>query len=365
MLLGSGSSSNDYEEITQANIKLAVNMYLTNKADAVSTYGPIDTWDTSRVTDMLSLFENATNFNQPLNSWNVSNVTSMTGMFANARSFNQLLDNWNVSKVTNIGSMFYNAKSFNLDLSTWTTGIDRTDSSKYINFACGSLLEHKAYYPKNSDGTQFTKAELGCTYTEITQSNIKLAVNMYLTNKADAVSTYGPIDTWDTSRVTDMLSLFENATNFNQPLNSWNVSNVTSMTGMFYNATNFNQYLSAWNTSNVTDMRGMFANARSFNKNLSPWNTSNVTDMRSMFYNATNFYSPLNNWTVSKVTNIGSMFYNAKSFNQDLSTWTTGIDGTDPSKYTNFACASLLENEAYYPKKSTGVQFKTAQLGCN
>jgi surface protein len=36
----------------------------------------IANWDTSSVTDMGEMFENATSFNQDLSGWNVSSVTS-------------------------------------------------------------------------------------------------------------------------------------------------------------------------------------------------------------------------------------------------------------------------------------------------
>ena len=49
------------------------------------------------------MFGGATSFNQPLNDWNVSNVTDMGSMFHEASSFNQSPNtsgnNWNVSMI--------------------------------------------------------------------------------------------------------------------------------------------------------------------------------------------------------------------------------------------------------------------------
>ena len=51
------------------------------------------------------------------NKWNVSNdVTDMTSMFNGASSFNQPLNKWDVSKVTGMGDMFSGATSFNQPL---------------------------------------------------------------------------------------------------------------------------------------------------------------------------------------------------------------------------------------------------------
>ena len=53
--------------------------------------------DTSKVTDMSSMFSGATAFNQPIGNWDTSKVTNMKNMFKGAESFNQPIDGWNVS----------------------------------------------------------------------------------------------------------------------------------------------------------------------------------------------------------------------------------------------------------------------------
>ena len=40
-------------------------------------YGPIEYWDTSKVTEMDSLFEGDKEFNEDISLWDVSNVTTM------------------------------------------------------------------------------------------------------------------------------------------------------------------------------------------------------------------------------------------------------------------------------------------------
>ena len=46
------------------------------------------------------------------------------------------------------------------------------------------------------------------------------------------------------------------------------------MREMFFNAKSFNQPLSNWNTSRVSDMVSMFSGASVFNQNISMWITS-------------------------------------------------------------------------------------------
>lgn len=133
-------------------------------------------------------------------------------------------------------------------------------------------------------------------------------------------------DAPDLSQVTDMSSMFNAATSFNQPINHWNVSNVTNMGSMFMYASSFNQPLDNWDVSNVTYINEMFWGATSFNQSLNNWDVSNVTHMNNMFINANSFNQPLNNWDVSNVTSMSYMFGNASSFNQNLSIWVFNPD---------------------------------------
>lgn len=75
--------------------------------------------------------------------------------------------------------------------------------------------------------------------------------------------------------------------NFNHPINSWDTSNVTNMSSMFFSSRAFNQPINIWDTSKVTNkvtnMPDMFNNAVAFIQPLNSWNTSNITDMQQMF----------------------------------------------------------------------------------
>ena len=48
---------------------------------ALDSYGEIDLWDVSLITDMSALFEGKANFNTDIYTWDVSNVTNMQSMF--------------------------------------------------------------------------------------------------------------------------------------------------------------------------------------------------------------------------------------------------------------------------------------------
>ena len=92
---------------TKEQLKKAVDLYCENESQALEKYGPINSWDTSLITDMSDLFKNCYNFNDDISNWDVSNVRDMSNMFYGAISFNKPLNNWNVSNVKNMCGMFY------------------------------------------------------------------------------------------------------------------------------------------------------------------------------------------------------------------------------------------------------------------
>ena len=193
----------------------------------------ISNWDTSSVTTMEYMFDNAQAFNQAVGNWNTSSVTSMAGMFSAALVFNQDISNWNTSSVTTMGSMFTNTTAFNQDIGNWNT------------------------------------------------SSVTIMANMF----SRAAAFNQDIGNWDTSSVTDMGTMFNGATAFNQDIGNWNTSRVTNMYWMFSDATAFNQDIGNWNTSSATTMVRMFNNAISFNQDLSGWCVQNNFDAEPSFFN--------------------------------------------------------------------------------
>ena len=180
--------------------------------------------------------------------------------------------------------------------------------------------------------------------------SIRIAIKLYLTNQELAIETYGHIEEWNVSNVTNMCGMFCGAREFNQDISQWNVSNVTNMRGMFCGAREFNQDISQWNVSNVTNMSGMCCNAYKFNQNISQWNVSNVIGMDGMFYNARNFNQNISQWNVSNVINMSYMFCDAYEFNQDISQWNVS-NVTNMNQIINNTKLSALLNKYNHDNK--------------
>jgi surface protein len=153
--------------------------------------------------------------------------------------------------------------------------------------------------------------------TEVLQT----AVDMWVDDNANALTTYGEINTWDVSLITDMTSLFAGITTFNDDISGWDVSNVTNMYQMFIDAHSFNQSLNDWDVSNVTTMERMFWNADGFDQDLNAWDVSNVENMRNMFRYTAIFNGDISTWDVSNVIDMAGMFWDADGFDQDLNNW--------------------------------------------
>ena len=140
-------------------------------------------------------------------------------------------------------------------------------------------------------------------YIFTTKAELQTAVDLWVSDNTAALATYGQINTWDVSAITNMASLFLAKNAFNSDISNWDVSSVTDMRNMFANTNTFNQPIGNWVVSSVTNMDSMFFGANAFNSNINDWDVSNVTNMGGMFAGAFAFQSPLNLWEVDSLTN--------------------------------------------------------------
>ena len=105
--------------------------------------------------------------------------------------------------------------------------------------------------------------------------NISLNQGFYNCTNMTCTATDAPLIT-----TTDLYRFFRGCSNFNGAIGNWDTSSVTNMTQMFNNATLFNQPLN-WDTSSVTDMSFMLSNAILFNQDISNWDINQVTNFSS------------------------------------------------------------------------------------
>ena len=304
--------------------------------------GTPNQWDVTALTDMSDLFANFTTFNAPIHEWDMQNVTTVANMFCNAKAFNQPL----------AGTAMYCDHRYAFVLSQYTVEqVDQTRRRlrrqipifllrKVAGYAFGDMSHgwnlsrcvdtRKMFYNcksfnhpietfDTSHVTNFADMFMGCTsFNQPVQGldTSKATTMAGMFNNAPAFNQ--PIEAFDTSNVANFADMFAGCTSFNQPVQGLDTSKATTMAGMFSGATVFNQPIEGWNTSNVTDLSFLFYNAVSYNRPVEMLDTSRVATMASMFNGATSFNHPIEQLNTARVTNMGDMFVGAAAFNQPI-----------------------------------------------
>ena len=306
------------EELIQAINAYPPTADIEPPKDITDTYGTINNWDVSQITDMRDLFMENAEFNQPIDKWDVSNVATMEGMFADTLYFDQAIGGWNVSNVFDMNFMFYGAQAFNHPIDDWD--VSNVISMEGMFMAAEMFdqnIEKWKVYSVISMQNMFANAPVyNSPLNEWTMHNVRSIYGMF----SGALLFNKDLDKWDIGDVKNTTMLFKDS-NFNRPIGNWDTSNIEYMDAMFSLNSAFNQPIGEWDVSNVTSMNSMFRFTTSFDQPIGQWNVSNVTDMRSMFEHASSFNQPLDNWNVEKVLYLDGMFENAVAFNQNLLQW--------------------------------------------
>lgn len=258
-------------------------------------------WDTSGVTGtgfkwaFRQYGSQDSNTDRTLNvaNWDVTGATDFQGMFETSKTNLTGLSTWNMSNATDIDQMFQdlgNNNASTLDCSNWTLTncTNLRDAVRNVN----SLMDVSA---------------IG-TWT------IPAAENLHMT--LASTDNIPDLSNWDTSNVTTMYGLFDNASFVNvsalQSIQGWDTSNVTTMGAMFYQhntqPATYTLDLSGWNTSSLTNLYNTFYSFDSGTTiNVSNWDTTNVTNMRQTFYFCGATVIGANTWNPRSVT-LGTNF---------------------------------------------------------
>jgi len=233
----------------------------------------LDTWDTSGVTNMYSLFYNCNNLTRlDLSSFDTSNVTTMYTMFYGCSSLTWLdLSNFDTSNVmaNNMQAMFNGcSKLENLNLDNWVI----TGNSNTIGWMFGWANNLKTVSMRNWTIPETFTHAIWCRASSLCATWLEsIDVSNWNLNEARNLQWlfwyfYGSeikwLDTWNTIGIIDMSDMFDGCSNLSElDLSNWDTSNVTDMNHMFQNCSNLTWLdLSNFDTSNVTNMYSMFYN---------------------------------------------------------------------------------------------------------
>ena len=302
-------------------------------------------WNTGNVTSMNSVFYGCTSLTDitGLSNWDTSNVTNMTGAFRECSSLTNItgLSNWNTAKVTSMSTMFYGTKITSLDAlapnknnnpNIWNTS-NVTDIS-YMFYECKSL----------TDITGLSDWDT----TEVTSMKYTFYKNKIASLDALAPNKNNSPNIWNTGNVKNMDSIFSGCESLIDitGISNWDTSKVTDMSSMFHNTKittldalvpNKNNNPNIWNTGNVTSIKAIFANCSSLVDiiGVSNWDTAKVTDMSYAFFSSSSItdITGIANWDVNRVyavvgdTSTSNHFY--QIFKGVPSTTTSGFSFTN------------------------------------
>lgn len=303
-----------------------------NSCSALNNVTNIEKWDTSKLTDLCSMFALSPNFDANIGAWNISNATDISFMFSSNfrdgkfnNSGSDSIKNWDTSKVTTMTQLFLGQPLFNQPIGSWNTG----------NVATMSFVFYS--YPLPRSGGLFNQPLNSWNTSKVTNMN-----SMFLGQRVFNQN----IGSWDVSNVTTMNQMFLNQ-NFNGLFNNgndssiknWNTSKVTNFGYMFQGQPYFNQEVGLWNVSSGSTILQMFAgyapprSASRFNNagsdSIKNWNTSNATSMLYLFGMQESFNQPIGSWDTSKVTNMQQMFViqsgRTGAFNQNIGSWNVSL----------------------------------------
>lgn len=319
--------------------------------------------DVSKVTSMMSTFDNAVAFNQDLSAWDTSSVQNMARAFRGAANFTgQGLSTWDVSNVQNFNAMFHSAQSVAGDLSSWK--VAAATDLRYMFFRTNS-------FQFDLSGWDVSKNQL-FAYMFAESSGLNLST----------------VQSWSVSKGTEFDGMFKLVADFNTDLSGWDMTSAVSFSEMFEGATSFAQNLCAWEeallgrdlvtsdmfieTACESQLNTMYTNeyvgplcgvcqptpcdaangkcqcfstneefqrsvqnyfldptdkqnpvAATYGYPIGNWCTTAITSMANTFRFQEDFNEDLSCWNTENVIDMTDMFRNAVTFNQPLDTWIT------------------------------------------
>jgi hypothetical protein len=330
-----------------------------------SEFGVMSMWDVSEVTDMSEAFADQDRFNGDLSQWDTRSVKYFDRMFSGAASFDQDISAWRYAAKKTDNHMFAGATAFKaswecgfrpsglLDFHSCTSSKVMDDIVNGRGDAAGASTSKKSSSSSLYNSISAAKNQPIAAAEKLSTSNNEASFGTeeagVLTdaNIMDEVTdcllaepvrgdchgqAFGPLSTWDVSRVTNMDQLFmdppksvegDRHSSFNGDLSKWDVSSVTSMIRMFNRANAFNGDLSRWDVSKVQSFSGMFKHTDRFNGDITNWNMKSAKSVDEMFMMALRFNQDVSKWSLPQCRNYDRMFEftGENGFAHDISNW--------------------------------------------
>lgn len=353
------------EEVTQ--------MDKAFRNSGVSSIPSAGSWDTHKVLNMDSMFENALDFDGEIGLWQVKQVENMTNILKNANSFSQNLQNWKLKALENGTISFENTamscKTYSKMLYYWSlnedlpsniniiaSGLSYSNQQEILN--ARQTLENNFGWNFNEDIESSCLVDLNEPF--IIQLNFEYYLNMNvftfpaqgdysffweeignpnnnLSGMASDIHNFSfpnnglyrleitPIGQNPFNRLTvDEYDISQNAMYAIVDVLQWGDVQWQSFEGAFAKTARLEK-ISATDIPNLKQVQNFsrafqYSGIKTIN-NISQWDISSATNLSSMFESAFKFNSNISGWDVSNVTDMNKLFNSANMFNHNINQW--------------------------------------------
>ena len=343
------------------------------------------------VVNMNSIFKGSTYFDDEhitinLKEWNTSKVTDMSYMFNNAHLRSINFDDFDLSSVTDMNNMFSSSKLTSINLKGFKAPKLQNMSNMFNGSELGTLLLSGFNAPKLTDISGLC---YGCS--SLTSINLKgfkapkLQNMSYMFYNCDMLRI-NDLSNFNTSSVTNMSYMFNGCSQLlTLNLASFNTLNVTNMSYMFNGCTNLGNTtpptslnLPNFNLSNVTDMSYMFNDCKKLTKITicindpnDPIELNSLTTTAFMFDNCEALETVEIQWQFgneSKFETMQAMFATCKALkglndSTNISDWNTSSVNIMQDVFFNCESLETLDLSSWNTNACTN--FKQMFCSCN
>lgn len=270
----------------------------------------ISKWNVSKVKDMFCMFSNCYNLTTTydLNNWDVRNVINMSYMFQSCPILEKMnISGWNMEHLKRINNIFDNCCGM-LSIDITDIKFPKLKSLGAMFYRCNKLNEITGHESLDTSNiVNMYSMFSGCKSLERldlskwNMDNIE-TIDFFLSD-CENLKTIGDTSNWKLEKVEDVQYMFANCKKLTQlNLSNTRLKNISTFSYMFERCKSLTDIgnISQWDTSKTTDMYSMFDGCVKLKHlDIENWDVRRVTDFCNMFKDCKNLSTDIRKWKIS------------------------------------------------------------------
>ena len=248
-----------------------------------------------------------------ISMWDTSKTTNMNTMFNGAAKLKKLVQNFNTSKVTDMGNMFWNCYILeSLDVSEWDTGKVKSIYAMFCNDSKLTSLDVSNWNVSNITNLGYAFYSTGLTTLDTSNWDLKSAVQANKTFQNSKLVQFD-MSCFRNSKITNASELFRSCTSLQgvENMSSFNAASLTNVENMFNGCSALTSLdLSNWNCPVLANINSIFNGcSRLTNVNMSGWSAPRIKSLTGMFAACSSLESvSFEGATFAGITSVNSLF---------------------------------------------------------